>query len=351
MKKYKISFLFELILLGCLLSFMLNSCSKNNYSANSEYLFKSENKLPEYSNLNYWAAHPWKKDLSDSVPKPLIASYKQDSLADVFFIYPTSLTSYSDDRWNADIDDAEINAKTDYSSILYQASVFNEKCRVFAPRYRQAHLKCFFIANTESEKAFEIAYSDIKAAFTYYLQNYNNNRPIIIASHSQGTKHAARLLKEFFEGKPLQNKLICAYIIGLPVPVDYFTVLKPCKDSLATGCIISWRTFKSGSVEPDFIAKEAFNSIVINPLSWTSVNTLIESSENNGGILKNFNKIIPKVVNAQIHHNVLWTSKPNIIGKIFLTRTNYHIGDINLFYINIRENTKARITAYLKKHT
>ena len=58
------------------------------------------------------------------------------------------------------------------------------------------------IQDAESEKAFEIAYTDIKAAFQYYLSRYNNKQPIIIASHSQGTKHAARLLQEFFDNKP-----------------------------------------------------------------------------------------------------------------------------------------------------
>lgn len=349
MKKYKISFFLNSFLCCNLLVPFVISCSKKNYASKNEYQFKSATSLPDYGNLNYWAAHPWKKDMSDSVPGPLRVSYQQDSLADVFFIHPTTLTNYSDVRFNAEIDDAEINAKTDYSAILYQASVFNEKFRVFAPRYRQAHIKAFFINSEDSERAFEIAYADVKAAFVYFLQNYNNRRPIIIASHSQGTKHAGRLLKEFFENKPLQNQLVCAYIIGLPVAEDYFLALKPCTDSLSTGCFVSWRTFKSGSNEPDFISKENFKSVVINPLTWTNENTLAPALLNKGGVLKNFNNVVPDVVSAQIHNNILWSSKPNVPGKIFYTQKNYHIGDINLFYMNIRENAVARITAFLKK--
>ncbi len=333
----------------CLLLLTLLSCSKKNYSYETEYNFKSITKLPDYSNLNFWAAHPWKKDLSDSIPKPLLATYQQDSLADVFFIHPTTLTDKNDTNWNAVIDDAQINSKTDYSTILYQASVFNEKCRVFAPRYRQAHIRSFYVQTKNSDNAFEIAYADIKAAFVLYLETYNNNRPIIIASHSQGTKHAGRLLKEFFENKSLQNQLVCAYIIGMPVPDDYFTTLKPCTDSLATGCFVSWRTFKSNSADPDFIAAEKFKAVVINPLTWTNEISLIPSSFNKGGVLKNFNKVVPGVVSAQIHNNILWSSKPNMPGKIFYTQKNYHIGDINLFYLNIRENAAVRINAFKKK--
>ncbi len=329
--------------------FFLVSCSKQNFSSLPTYQFKSADKKPDYADLHYWAAHPWKRDPSDSVPKPLRASYTQDSSVDVFFIHPTTLTAKNDKRWNADIDDATINAKTDYSAILYQASAFNEQCRVFAPRYRQAHIVSFFIPANESVAYFEMAYEDVKTAFEYYLQHYNNGRPIIIASHSQGTKHAGRLLKEFFENKPLMNKLVCAYIIGLPIPNLYFNSIPSCKDSSSTGCFVSWRTYKRGYTEPNFVAKENFKAIVTNPLSWTSDTGYFSSKSNAGGVLLNFNKIVPRAVSANIHNNVLWTSKPNVFGKFLYTKKNYHIGDINLFYINIRQNVKTRIWAYWKK--
>ncbi len=348
MKKYKISLAINW-LLCCAAILLYPSCSKKNYTQQGTYQLKSETKNSDYSNLDYWAAHPWKKNLSDSVPADLQANYKHDSLADVFFIHPTTLTDNNDARWNAEINDAVINSKTDYSTILYQASVFNEKCRIFAPRYRQAHIRCFFLNTPNTDTAFEIAYADVKAAFEFYLKNYNHNRPIIIASHSQGTKHAGRLLKEFFENKPLQKQLVCAYIIGLPVPVDYFSTLKPCSDSLATGCFVSWRTFRKDSEEPQFIADEKFKAVVINPLTWTNETSMVSSSLNKGGVLKNFNRVVPRVVNTQIHNNILWSSKPDVPGKMFYTQKNYHIGDINLFYINIRENVAARINAFLKK--
>jgi len=302
--------------------------------------------IPKYENLKMWAAHPWKKDFSDSVPKGIINEIK-DTSVDVFFIHPTTYTEKTFINWNADINDIKLNDKTDYSTILYQASVFNASCRVFCPRYRQAHLKSFYINNKEAEEYFDTAYEDIKNAFIYYLENFNNGRPIIIASHSQGTKHAGRLLKEFFEGKELQKKLVCAYLIGMPIPENYFTKLNPCIDSTETGCFVGWRTFKKGYT-PDFIKKEKIKSIVVNPLSWTIDNNFYSSKMNKGGVIKNFNKIIPKIVSAKIHDNILWSCKPKIIGKVFIVKKNYHIGDINLFYINIRQNVRCRIKEYNK---
>ncbi len=353
MKKYKTYCLQNTLATTFLFLFVaviLFSCSKKAYPVNSEaYKFKSIDKRPDYSSLNYWAAHPWKKNPSDSVPTPLRNNFVKDSLADVFFIHPTTLTDTADNRWNAAIDDGTLNAKTDYSTILYQASVFNEQCRIFAPRYRQAHIKAFYIPIAIAQPYFDTAYEDVKNAFEYYLQHYNNGHPIIIASHSQGTKHAGRLLKEFFENKPLQKQLVCAYIIGLPVPENYFTSIPPCKDATSTGCFVSWRTYHRGYTEPNFVAKENFKAIVINPLTWTQDTVFAPSTKNLGGVLINFNKIVPHTVDANIHNNILWASKPNVLGKIFYTKQNYHIGDINLFYMNIKENVKARIGAFLKK--
>ena len=301
----------------------------------------------DYSNLQNWAAHPWTSDPSDSIPEPLQDNSINDSLVDVFFIHPTTYTDKDFITWNASVDDKNLNKKTDLSAILYQASAFNEHTRVFAPRYRQAHINSFYINADIAKKYFDTAYEDVRNAFIYYLENYNRGRPIIIASHSQGTKHAGRLLKEFFDGKLLQSKLICAYIIGMPIPDNYFTELKPCENENATGCFVGWRTYKKG-YEPESIKKETFKSVVVNPLTWKINDSLAPANLNKGGVLIHFNKIVPAVVNAKIYKNILWSSKPDVFGKIFITKKNYHIGDINLFYMNIRENVRKRISAYWK---
>lgn len=343
----KVFIRFSFFVLTCLL---LAACSKKNHAHLSRYQFKSNNGQPDYAILSYWAAHPWLHDPSDSLPKALRHQTQNDSSADVFFLHPTTFTDKADTSWNALIDDAKLNAKTDYSTILYQASAFNQNTRVFAPRYRQAHYRSFFENSPESVAAFNLAYEDIKAAFIYYLNHLNNNRPIIIAAHSQGTVHAAHLLKDFFEGKPLMDKLVCAYLIGMPLPETYFTTLPPCQDSLGTGCFMGWRSFKKGYTEPIFIAKENFKSFVTNPITWKMDTVLAPTSLNAGSVLKNFSKLKKGVTNAQVHGNVLWVRKPKFFGNFLLTTKNYHIADINLFYNNVRQNMAARLKAYLQQH-
>jgi surface antigen len=332
-------------------TFIFESCSKKNYASLPAYQFKSTDGKPHYDDLHYWAAHPYKWDPSDSIPTPFKISTSIDSLVDVFFIHPTTLLDKEDARTNANIDDSVLNAKTDYVAILYQATAFNNGTRVFAPRYRQAHISQFFENNKlKAALAFNLAYEDVKKAFEYYLVHYNQNRPIIIASHSQGTIHAGRLIKEFFDGKKLKEKLICAYVIGMPTPANYFTTIKPCTDSTQTGCFVGWRTYKKNYIDTGYIAKENFKSIVCNPLTWKIDSTYAPNALNIGGILKNFNKLKPKVLDAQVHQNILWSNRPKFFGSIFIAQKNYHVGDINLFYANIRQNVSTRIANYFLQH-
>lgn len=325
----------------------VQGCAKKYQVFVQNYQLKETSVTPRYNNLNYWAAHPWKKDPSDSLPKQLQAE-KNDSLVDVFFLHPTTYT-VSRSGWNADINDGYINAKTDYSSILYQASVFNQHCRVFAPRYRQGHLSAFFLNNDETRSAFDTAYADIKRAFEFYLEHYNNNRPIIIAGHSQGAMMAERLLKEFFDRKPLLQKLVAAYIVGWPIPQNFFEEIPVCKDSLQTNCLCGWRTLKKNYI-PGYIKRESTTSLVTNPLSWTTSDERIKASKNNGSILRDFNKIVLHTTDAKIHNGVLWVHKPKFPGAVFYRSKNYHIGDINLFYMNMRENIEQRIYSYVNTH-
>jgi len=338
---------------------LLASCAPAYKGHVSEYATTTSPTVPDYGKLEYWAAHPNKWDPSDSLPKHLGATVGAENV-DVFFVYPTT---YLDDAsvknasfstnlatqastWNANVNDAKLNAMTDYSTILNQASAFNVG-RVFSPRYRQAHYNLFFVPDSVSKPYFDLAYEDIKNAFIYYLAHENNHKPFIIASHSQGTIHAARLIKEMIENTSLQNRLVAAYLIGMPIRSDYFATLPPCKDSNATGCFVSWRTFKTGYTEA-YVAKETFKAININPLTWQMDETPARRQLNDGTILYKFSKLKKGNVGAQVHGNELWSTKPRFFGNIFFKQKNYHIGDINLFWANIRNNVQHRINMFWK---
>lgn len=308
-------------------------------------------KNTDYSNIANWAAHPWKNDLSDSIPKPLKTGYIPDSTVDIFFIHPTSyLDKEMPYGWNAPISAIDVNEATDKGSMLYQASVFNGGGRVFAPRYRQAHISAYYPSagdTANAQKAFEIAYADVKAAFQYYIQYYNQGRPFIIASHSQGTTHAIHVIQELVDTTTLLKRMVAAYLVGIPVKENAFTQLSPCKAANQTGCVCSWRTFKKG-YEPEYVEQENFKAIVTNPLTWNDADTVASFNDNKGAILWKFNKVMPHSAEAIIHNNVLWTGKPRFFGNILYHTKNYHAGDYNLYYLSIRENVQERINAFWK---
>ena len=325
------------------------SCAKKYQQFVPDYTFHSPDGKPDYSSLDYWAANPYKKDPSDSFPRALRSDYKTDTSIDVFFIHPTS---YSDATfpfgYNAPVDDPVINAKTDYGTILYQASIFNAAGRVFAPRYRQANYWCYFTKDSIAARAaFRLAYEDVKTAFEYYMAHYNNGRPVIIAAHSQGTTHALTLLKEFFDGKPLQNQLVAAYLVGMPVRPGYFLVIKPCTSPDETGCFCSWRTMKTGFVTP-YALSENYTAIVTNPLTWKASEPEAARSANPGSVLRNFKKVKSHITNAVIHNGVLWSDKPRFFGNFFIRFKNYHVGDYNFFYESVRQNAVLRAQRFKK---
>ena len=142
--------------------------------------------------------------------------------------------------------------------------------------------------------------------------------------------------------------MVAAYLIGIPVAEAEFTKIKACTTPEQTGCIVSWRTYREGYT-PSLILEEKFKAIVTNPLTWTNEETFVDRQLNKGGVLLKFNKIVPSVASAKIEGNVLWTPKPKFFGNIFYTTNNYHVADINLYYLNIQENLRNRVNSYLKK--
>lgn len=185
----------------------------------------------------------------------------------------------------------------------------------------------------------------MKAAFQYYLQHYNNGRPIILAGHSQGTVHAAHLLKDFFDNTPLKNKLVAAYLTGMGVPQNYFNNIPVCDSVNQTTCFVSWRTFREGYVA-DYVKKETHPVAVVNPLSWTTTDSIVSRKQNPGSVFYNFKKEYSHANGARIANNVIWTNRPKFIFGFLIKTKNYHVGDYNLFYRSVRENVKVRIKSF-----
>ena len=54
---------------------------------------------------------------------------------------------------------------------------------------------------------------------------------------------------------------------------------------------------------------------------------------------------------AQVDGPVLWVGKPKMFLGGLLQRDNYHVGDFNLFYANVRRNAILRARTFLEKNS
>ena len=93
---------FKLILFFCCTIF---TAYKTKY-ATKEFKVSQIPLSPNYNSLESWAAHPEK---NDSIIDVFYTTEKENLKADVFYIYPTLLTSKKNDAWNSDVFDDKQN--------------------------------------------------------------------------------------------------------------------------------------------------------------------------------------------------------------------------------------------------
>jgi hypothetical protein len=293
---------------------------------------------PDYALEKYWSALPFREDEADVIAAGETWVSDSAKQVDVFYIYPTIYRR--GEKWNADVNDEKLNQRIDRLPVRFQASAFNAVGRVYAPRYRQAIIAAFSDETGNGKTALDLAYSDVKKAFSFYLENYNNGRPVIIASHSQGTTHSRRLIKDFFDTPESRKKLLCAYIVGFAVNKADYQVLEPCPEPQAVGCYVTWASFRHGYRYRGELPY--FGNVCVNPVSWKT-DSLPASGR--GGILLGFGKKKPYRTSARISGNLLWvkTGMP-----VVQTWKNKHLVDFNLFWYDIRKNAAERVEAYRK---
>ena len=304
----------------------------------------------DYSNLDFWAAHPKKLDGADISPTGFNFDRQEDAEVDVFFVHPTTFISSS--NWNQSIEKKYLSKNNRAVRYLHewslrdQASIFNSCCKVYAPHYRQATLASFLSLRGNGGRALNYAYSDVRAAFFYFLENFNKDRAFVIVGHSQGSMHIIRLLKEEIVGKELMGRMVAAYTVGYPSkPISG---LKVCGSKTETMCQISWNTqsidAKGRAIQPD--------EICVNPLSWDDNNVLVGREKNLGSVsFMEDKRIFLNVVGAQCLDGklALGEMKSNNFKYMPFGEGVYHHYDYSLFHMNIRKNIEERVRYFQQK--
>lgn len=329
-------------------------------------------RAPDYASRDAWMAYPGQSSLALSTPPGIAPVADSEANADVFFIHPT--TYLRNDVWNAAYDAA---GEFDKPVLLNQASVFNGCCRIFAPRYRQASLK-----GLKNDDAVALAYSDVARAFEWYIERENKGRPFIIASHSQGTGLAVRLLQEKVIAAGRTDHLVAAYAIGAYVPSAFADIGLPvCDGPSQTGCVIGWNSSQQGRdgalrliEKPRYWWDGAIRdsdyspAVCVNPLTWTTTGKAaprdnpgsLPMPDEKGGVTlpmarKQLPEPYPGITGAQCNRGLLDVTVPRRTPKGFhdvlsLLYGSYHRLDYGLFYSSIRANAIERANAWEAAH-
>ena len=296
---------------------------------------------PDYADEAAWAALPNRVDDADLVPQGLMDN-QTAAAVDVFYIHPTTYISSA--SWNQPPDDTASRTMLNTWVLRDQASAFNGCCRVFAPRYRQATLYSFMDDSGNGRQALELAYADVAAAFAHFVEHLNNERPFIVAGHSQGARHAVPLIRDHIVATPLEQRLVAAYPVGYAI--DAAEVGIPvCRSAEETGCFVSWN-----AVGPHAGGFGSERNVCVNPLSWRADDALASHRANAGAFASSHGLDMPAgVADARCAGGRLLVSeiRSDRFSERPLGRDNYHIFDYGLFYASVRENAMLRTEAFL----
>ncbi|WFL77600.1 DUF3089 domain-containing protein [Altererythrobacter arenosus] len=302
---------------------------------------------------------PAYRDEGRSLPQP--ADPKPGNFA-VFFIHPTSFLDRS--NWNAPIGSTEAEDR----ARLYLrglASPFNQASEIWAPKYRQATMGAFLTDKPEGQKALDAAYADVKQAFAFFLTAVDEDTPIVLAGHSQGSLHLLRLLLEEVNGSATAPRIVAAYVVGWPVSVEHDLPalgLPACAAANQTGCLLSWSTFAEPADPTDVLdtysSSKGFdgelrgNSQILctNPLTGR-VGGEAEAAVNLGtlvpdGDLANGDLVRGSVPARCDDRGLLLIGDPPEMGSYVLPGNNYHVYDIPLFWANVQQDVATRVSAW-----
>ena len=323
---------------------------------------------PDYSQPQSWAALPDRADAADVVPNADVQDRQSTAEVDVFFVHPT--TFFGTAGWNQSLDDGSTNQLTDAFVLRSQASVFNSCCKIYAPRYRQATIYSFMDNSGSGQSALELAYQDVERAFDYFIEHYNQGRPFILASHSQGSVHARTLLEKRITGTPLRERLVAAYPIGFGIDREVMAKAVPdvpvCESAEQLGCVVTWN-----AVGPEAQTwGDPRKNICVNPLTWRVDGAAAQAALNLGGVaypgsfrgtLADVKGVPQEFIDAKPVLEAGVADAQCIDGMLLVKeihsqnysarpmgRDNYHIYDYNLFHMNVRRNVERKVAAYLQ---
>lgn len=340
--KAKISLLLAIVLLFAVFT---TGCNEKDSNKNINPPVAGDEIVPsDYSDKNNWLNVP------DNPQKEV----------DVFYLYPTVWGRESEDESTVCSIDHVGMREAAPNLLQSQASVFEKECNIYAPFYRQVDAGYALSQQGMLETYIGgVPYTDCVAAFEYYLKNYNNGRPFIIAGHSQGATVAKLMLFNYLEDKPdILKRMVASYVIGYSITEQELTEnphVKFAQEADDFGVVISYNTEAKGYDGVNNTWKEG--SVAINPISWTRTESLAPATKSLGAAFVENGQLVKKehfadaVVNLKRGTVQCSTADPEIYGSKnteFFPVGVFHSNDYSFYYYDLQKNVGDRISSYMK---
>jgi len=323
---------FCLVFLMGLVSFTFAGCGSDSSNSTSQ--------ATDYSQSAHWLSLP---AVTEKV--------------DIFYLYPTAWTSSDPDNPHVCAIDEPTMLTQAPEAFARQATAFETVGNIYAPYYRQDNDSSI----NRLETIAGLPTLDAIAAFDYYIEHFNNGRPFILVGHSQGATVLSNLLSSYMKDHPdVLSKMVAAYVIGHPITDAYLADnphLKFATGPDDTGVIISYNTEAPVVLVTNPVLYGMVGR-VINPLTWTTDETLVSNTNNLGSIKLNpdgsvakdasgaFELMVPPC-DAQIDKTkgvlICSTADANALSPTGI----YHTYDIPFYYYNLRANAQNRVDKFL----
>ena len=252
---------------------------------------------------------------------------------DVFYIVSTECDDYTLDgkpMHYADTRNDSIRALL-YGEMVGVDQLLVDSLNYYSPYYRQVTMETY-TADSLVYARMPLAYGDIRTAFDYYLEHYNNDRPFILAGFSQGAMAVVDLLKAM--DNSTYSRLVAAYVIGYKV-TDTDAHIRPAQDSADLGKTICYNSVKDNSCAIPFLSDG--NLMAINPVNWrTDASPALLIDPRYGDTL-----IATLDTNTLLLHIDNYTRNDYMLPLVGC-EGNYHCLEISLFCDCLRRNIALR---------
>ncbi len=273
-----------------------------------------------------------------------------DEAVDVFYIVSTNIMqSFNPDgteSCTAVLNDEEKALLSKEINYIHE-SMFPAGVNFFSPYYHQMTMSAQSKENVSREEKVEMAKKtsqEVIEAFNYYLENYNQGRPFIIAGYSQGALMTRIVLCQLTETQ--RHQLVAAYMMGFGLDAETLKNpnVKAAEGADDTGVTISFTSVAN----PEAIYDPLVHNVAacINPISWSTESTPASidfDGETLTAQVDPENKVlIVDGFHYENHQTQQWSINP-------WSKDNYHNFEIYFYAPSIRQNALDRIDSFLKQ--